>query len=54
MNKFFLQKVKQLRDAIPATDSDPLARMRESMAGRTCTFTFQPVTVTRWPLQCPA
>ena len=43
MNNFFLDKVKRLREGIPPTDVDPLAMMRESMRGRTCTFTFQPV-----------
>ena len=44
MNKFFLDKVKSLRESIPDTDSDPLAKMRESISGRTCTFDFQQVT----------
>ena len=45
MNKFFLEKVKKLRESIPVTDYDPLSRMRESMRERTCTFSFKPVTV---------
>ena len=44
MNMFFLEKVKKLRESIQATDSDPLAKMRENMKSRTCTFSFQPVT----------
>ena len=44
MNKFFLDKVKKLRDGIPETQTDPLAQMRESMASRTCSFSFKPVT----------
>ena len=45
MNKFFLDKVKKLCDGIPETQTDPLAKMRESMASRTCSFSFKPVTV---------
>ena len=45
MNRFFLDKVRKLREGIPRTDIDPLARMRESMANRTCSFSFKHVTV---------
>ena len=44
MNKFFLEKVKKLRAGIPLTDTDPLARMRDSLATRSCSFSFKPVT----------
>jgi hypothetical protein len=45
MNSFFLEKVRKLRDGIPGTDIDPLARMKESMANRSCRFSFKAVTV---------
>ena len=45
MNKFFLEKVKKLRESIPLTDYDPLSKMRESMRERTCTFKFNLVSV---------
>ena len=45
MNKFFLEKVRKLREGIPVTNTDPLARMRESMASRSCSFRFKQVTV---------
>ena len=44
MNNYFLDKIKKLRDSIPQTNSDPLAKMRESMGGRTCNFSFKPVS----------
>ena len=45
MNKFFLEKVRRLREGIPATNTDPLAWMKESMVNRSCSFSFNPVTV---------
>ena len=42
-----IEKVRKLRENIPITNSDPLAKMRESMQNRTCTFNFQPVTETQ-------
>ena len=45
MNKFFLEKVKKLREGIPPSDKDPLAWMQESMATRNCSFSFKPVSV---------
>ena len=43
MNNFFLEKVRQLRQRIPAPTIDPLGKLRESMQGRHCTFSFSPV-----------
>ena len=34
MNKFFLDKIKRLRNAIPTQTADPLRRMKEAMQGR--------------------
>ena len=45
MNKFFLEKVRKLREGIPPTDTDPLTNMRDSLVGRRCSFSFKPVTV---------
>ena len=45
MNHFFLDKVKKLRENIPETDSDPIAKMKENMEGRSCSFSFDQVTV---------
>ena len=44
MNKFFINKVKKLRGSIPAVVTDPLARLRESMKNRECTFEMKLVT----------
>ena len=41
---FFIKKVKDIIKNIPQVDADPLAKLRERMAGRTCSLTFQPVT----------
>ena len=38
MNKFFLDKIKGLRNLIPAAVTDPLAKMKEAMANRRCSF----------------
>ena len=45
MNQYFLEKVQKLRETNPDTEYDPLAKMKESMKDRTCTFAFEPVTV---------
>ena len=44
MNQFFIEKVKKLREGIPQTNSDPLAKMQESMRNNRYTFQFRPVT----------
>jgi hypothetical protein len=43
MNDFFLNKVRLLRDRIPAAATDPLAKLREAMQGRHCNFSLRPV-----------
>lgn len=45
VNKFFLDKIKRLRESIPAVISDPLSRLREAMKERQCSFSLQPVSV---------
>ena len=44
MNNFFISKVENLKARIPASDSDPLEKLREVVKNRECTFTFRPVT----------
>ena len=46
MNKFFINKIKNLRNSIPAVLSDPLAKMKEAMKWRKCCFQLQPVSET--------
>ena len=41
MNKFFINKVKGLRNAIPQVDLDPLANLRVSMRKRQCKFNLK-------------
>ena len=43
MNKFFVDKIKRLRASIPRVFSDPLARMKEAMLNRECSFKISPV-----------
>ena len=38
MNKFFLDKVRNLRSSVPAVQTDPLAKMKQAMQGRRCRF----------------
>ena len=38
LNKFFVNKVKKLRSSIPHVETDPLARLRESMKKRRVHF----------------
>ena len=45
MNQFFVEKVRKIREIIQITDYDPLSKMRERMRERTCTFSFNQVTV---------
>ena len=39
-----MNKVAQLRLRIPRVDLDPLAKLRESLSDRECTFKFKPVS----------
>ena len=45
MNKFFIDKVKSLRQNIPQVARDPLKEMKEAMQLRQSMFQLQPVTV---------
>ena len=45
MNKFFLDKIRKLRISIPTVLSDPLAKMKEAMNGRRCSFRLKTVSV---------
>ena len=44
MNKFFIEKVKTLRQTIPIVDRDPLKQMKEAMQENQCKFTIRPVS----------
>ena len=44
MNKFFVDKIRRLRASIPRVFSDPLARMKEAMLNRQCSFKVKPVS----------
>ena len=44
MNKFFVDKIRRLRCSIPRVFSDPLARMKEAMLNRQCSFKVRPVS----------
>ena len=44
LNRYFINKVKTLRASIPVADIDPLAKLKESMANRQCSFNMKLVT----------
>ena len=44
MNKFFIEKVKSLRQNIPVVDKDPLKYMKEAMKNNDCKFSLTPVS----------
>ena len=44
MNNFFINKVRQLREGIPHSERDPLAKLKKVLGARTCTFSLRPVT----------
>ena len=44
MNKFFIDKIKRLRQNIPLANYDPLCKLKEAMFGRLCSFNLMPVT----------
>ena len=46
MNKFFVDKIRRLRRAIPLAMTDPLSKMKEAMETRQCTFQIRPVSET--------
>ena len=43
MNEYFINKVLQLRERIPAAAADPMGTLREVLSNRQCTFTLKPV-----------
>jgi hypothetical protein len=43
MNRFFLDKIKKLREKIPQVVSDPLGKMKEAMRNRVYSFFLQSV-----------
>ena len=43
LNRFFVDKIKRLRNGIPLPTSDPLKKLREAMRGRNCSFSLKPV-----------
>ena len=43
MNSFFIEKVSRLRQNIPGTDDDPLAKLKESLKDRQCSLTLKAV-----------
>ena len=45
MNRFFLDKIKTLRNSIPAVFTDPLAKMKEATMSRSCSLHLKAVTV---------
>jgi hypothetical protein len=45
MNRFFLDKIKRLKESIPFTITDPLSTFREAMQGRQCSFNIDQVSV---------
>ena len=44
MNKFFIDKVKTLRQNIPVVATDPLKKLKEAMEHRQCRFRIKPVS----------
>ena len=44
LNSFFVNKLKRLQSAIPQVDTDPVAKLRDSMRNRKCTFQLKLVT----------
>ena len=43
MNNFFIQKVRNLKERIIPSNSDPLAILRQLMTNRSCVFQLEPV-----------
>ena len=46
MNKFFIDKIRRLRNNIPALTADPLKRLKEAMRSRQCSFKLAAVQET--------
>ena len=45
MNRFFLEKIRNLRSGIPTLSGDPVKKLREAMRGKNCTFMIKEVEV---------
>ena len=45
MNKFFINKIKDLRQKIPAVNIDPLKYLKEAMRGRRSRFSIKELTI---------
>ena len=45
MNKFLLEKVKNLRSSVPSVQTDPLAKMKQAMQGKQCKFKLKTVSI---------
>ena len=45
MNKFFIQKIENLKGKIPLANCDPLMYLKEAMANRSCTFKLNTVSI---------
>ena len=43
MNRFFLDKIRRLRENIPLPTTDPLTKLKEAMRGRQSSFKVKPV-----------
>ena len=44
MNKFFLDKIRRLRDSVPSVLIDPLTKMKQAMNSRRCSFRMKYVS----------
>ena len=44
MNKFFVDKIRRLRDSVPFVITDPLTKMKEAMSSRRCSFILKNVS----------
>ena len=42
-NEYFLEKIQTIRENLPPPVTDPLAKLRNLMTGRTCSFSFSAV-----------
>ena len=42
-NNFFLDKIHKIRENLPYSSTNPIAKLRSLMSGRTCSFSFSSV-----------
>ena len=45
MNRFFVDKVRNLRRSVPVVQTDPLAKMKEAMQGNRCKLELKTVSI---------